>query len=230
MIFLAEFRLTNPFCTDKRLINPSERFFGDMAPLSEPIDTSLFAVRNCDVPLLDVEVQHFYLEALRSPEGVPHEVFWRLFDKCDCDQYFTKSYLHSIHGPTCLDWQRGMGVLASQRLTARNRRPAFLHSPATPSPLRCKPCSEFATPPTHTLALTAPSTPLPSSSVSVVQPPSVFTTPTQGASGPSPSASDPQYEVNDATADDVTTSSSVSDEDFEKLLASLSEDPTFGGV
>ncbi|KIJ33793.1 hypothetical protein M422DRAFT_264256 [Sphaerobolus stellatus SS14] len=83
---------------------PSERFFGDVGGLDEPVDTDLLAVRNSDVPLLTEEQAAFYMESLRQPDGVSHEVFWMLMDRCNCGRYFTKDYLHRVHGPDCIHW------------------------------------------------------------------------------------------------------------------------------
>ncbi|KIJ22761.1 hypothetical protein M422DRAFT_276771 [Sphaerobolus stellatus SS14] len=89
--------LTGYSATHRLPYEPSERFFGDVGGLDEPVDTDLLAVRNSDVPLLTEEQAVFYMESLRQPDGVSHEVFWMLMDRCNCGRYFTKDYLHRVH-------------------------------------------------------------------------------------------------------------------------------------
>ncbi|KIJ35232.1 hypothetical protein M422DRAFT_262613 [Sphaerobolus stellatus SS14] len=36
--------------------------------------------------------------------GVSKEELWQAIDTCNCDRVFGKHYLHSTHGPDCLDW------------------------------------------------------------------------------------------------------------------------------
>ena len=210
-----------------------------MTPLSEPVEPSLLAVRNCDIPLLDTELQLFYLEALRTPDGVPHEVFWRLFDKCDCNQYFLKSYLHSVHGPSCLDWKRGMGALPSRCSAARTRHATpygfiVAHSQAIPSTPQALP-HESAAPQTPTVTLTSPSTPSPSIAAASISSTSGTTTPsTPSPSSAAHSTSSITTSISLSTSaspthqTDKATSSSLSDKDFDKISASLCEDPAFG--
>ncbi|KIJ41796.1 hypothetical protein M422DRAFT_255110 [Sphaerobolus stellatus SS14] len=82
---------------------PNQHFFGDVMGLAEPVNPSLLPYRNYQVSLSQEE-QHHYLRKLDLGGGVTHELFMMIFDKCNCDLYFLKDFLHRIHGPTCPDY------------------------------------------------------------------------------------------------------------------------------
>ncbi|KIJ27653.1 hypothetical protein M422DRAFT_271137 [Sphaerobolus stellatus SS14] len=86
---------------------PSERFFGDTYGLHEPVDVALLSVHNIDVPLLTAEQSNFYKDQLRG-SGIPNDVMFMLLDCCDCGKYFTKDYLHHVHGLSCIKWVHSM--------------------------------------------------------------------------------------------------------------------------
>jgi len=46
----------------------------------------------------------FTFGALTSSNGISKEELWKCIDICNCDQVFTKAYLHTVHGPSCLGW------------------------------------------------------------------------------------------------------------------------------
>ncbi|KAF8508320.1 hypothetical protein JB92DRAFT_2953350 [Gautieria morchelliformis] len=88
-------------------IMPGDRMFGDTSCLWEPPDPHLVAVYNRHVPPLRGSELEDALAALRLNEGVNSATFWRMFDMCNCNQFFTKEVLHYVHGPQCPVWVYG---------------------------------------------------------------------------------------------------------------------------
>ncbi|KAF8511056.1 hypothetical protein JB92DRAFT_407269 [Gautieria morchelliformis] len=64
-------------------------------------------VYNRHVPPLCGSELEDALAALRLNEGVDSATFWRMFDMCNCNQFFTKEVLHYVHGPQCPVWVYG---------------------------------------------------------------------------------------------------------------------------
>jgi hypothetical protein len=81
--------------------------FGDTSCLWEPPDPHMLPVYNRHVPPLRGSELEETLLALRSNEGVDSTTFWRAFDMCNCNQFFTKEALHYVHGPQCPVWVYG---------------------------------------------------------------------------------------------------------------------------
>ncbi|KIJ24413.1 hypothetical protein M422DRAFT_274831 [Sphaerobolus stellatus SS14] len=114
---------------------PSERFFGDCMSLEKPLDTPMLAVRNSDIPPLTQEETSFYLESLQQPEGVHHWIFWQLVDRCNCGRYYTKEYLHRVHGLQCIHWRHMIEARSPQPLRPVVQRTlASYHSYISPPP------------------------------------------------------------------------------------------------
>ncbi|KAF8529969.1 hypothetical protein JB92DRAFT_2859084 [Gautieria morchelliformis] len=88
-------------------IMPGDRMFSDTSCLWELPDPHLVAVYNRHVPPLHGSELEDALAALCSNEGVDSATFWRMFDMCNCNQFFTKEVLHYVHGPQCPVWVYG---------------------------------------------------------------------------------------------------------------------------
>ncbi|KIJ26156.1 hypothetical protein M422DRAFT_272787 [Sphaerobolus stellatus SS14] len=97
--------VASPSSSSRRLTHwePNQCFFGDVMGLAEPVNPSLLPYCNYQVSLSQ-EKQHHYLHKLDLGGSIPHELFMMIFDKCNCDLYFLKDFLHCIHGPTCPDY------------------------------------------------------------------------------------------------------------------------------
>ncbi|KAF8500618.1 hypothetical protein JB92DRAFT_2978637, partial [Gautieria morchelliformis] len=88
-------------------IIPGDCMFSDTSCLWEPPDPHLVAVYNGHVPPLRGSELEDALAALRSNKGVDSATFWRMFDMCNCNQFFTKEVLHYVHGLQCPVWGYG---------------------------------------------------------------------------------------------------------------------------
>ncbi|KIJ30147.1 hypothetical protein M422DRAFT_268391 [Sphaerobolus stellatus SS14] len=95
---------TPPFARQLVHYEPNQHYYGDVIALAEPINPSLLAYKDYEIMIEDPLVCDYYYRRIGGGWGISHEVFWMLFDKCNCQQYFLKHTLHTDHGPTCLDY------------------------------------------------------------------------------------------------------------------------------
>ncbi|KIJ47387.1 hypothetical protein M422DRAFT_45708 [Sphaerobolus stellatus SS14] len=154
----------------RRNYDPSERYFGDLLGLLEPVDLPMLAVRNSDVPLLTEDQQAFYADNL-SRDGVDSNVFNMLVDRCNCSRYFFRTYLHQVHGPSCVHWYHVVKGRAQRPLP-----PAAAETVAS--------YHTYHPPPTSQVSTTATPNPAPSSisplakvTVAHTSPPTATSTP-----------------------------------------------------
>ncbi|KIJ31761.1 hypothetical protein M422DRAFT_266512 [Sphaerobolus stellatus SS14] len=124
----------------------NQRFFGDMWALTEPVDPSLIAYRSIHIPLLSADHIEYYFNQLKNGFGIPHEIFIRIIDKCNCGNYFRKDHLNQEHGPTCHEWLRMLPPVESRpfNASALDALAAPIHKHPIPlaaaTALSCLPC------------------------------------------------------------------------------------------
>ena len=83
---------------------PGDRLCGETACLSHlPSMDQLYLYNRQVIPLNNDEIGGV-LSGLSTIDGINSDVFWCAFDQCNCGQFFTKAFLHSVHGPLCPTW------------------------------------------------------------------------------------------------------------------------------
>jgi len=80
---------------------PGDRRWGETACLFFFPEISELTKSNRQVHGLESEELTNIFAALSLPGGITPQVLWRAIDYCNCGRVFTKTYLHSTHGPTC---------------------------------------------------------------------------------------------------------------------------------
>ena len=83
---------------------PGDCCWGETACLFFFPEISELTKLNRQVPGLESEELTNVFTALSSPKGITPQMLWRAIDYCNCGHVFTKTYLHSTHGPTCASY------------------------------------------------------------------------------------------------------------------------------
>jgi hypothetical protein len=129
----------------------NDRLYGETAMLMDLPEPDQIWTRNRDIPPLRGQELVDALKDLDSIRGLSGQQLWRVMDKCDCDQWFTKRTLHDEHSKICACWTLPPGDprlanVPSPSTSSIDVERSLLQSPSRASPAkRLQPPAQLTT-------------------------------------------------------------------------------------